>query len=359
MADSSSDLAEFVSHVAGTGLRVEESLGQGYVRLRVDEAERRQAAHDIRSIEDVIVELLRNARDAGARNIYVATSRDGDHRITTIVDDGIGIPQELHERIFDARVTSKLETMHMDRWGVHGRGMALYSVRTNADSAQVICSAPGKGSSIQVITTSDKVLEKADQSTWPTLELSDSGETILRGPHNIIRSCVEFALEERGVCEVYVGSAAEMVATAHSLARPQLEASKLLFIDSLDELALLERLHEAADARELSEVAADIGLGISERTAHRILSGALKPTRSVYRRLSHARGSSSRTHQVDLAKDQRGLRIAPQDAEEFSRLMERDFAFLAKRYYLELTAAPRVSCGRGKVSVSFEISTGD
>lgn len=47
------------------------------------------------------------------------------------LDDGDGIPIEMHERVFEPRVTSKLETMVMDKWGVHGRGMALYSIKAN------------------------------------------------------------------------------------------------------------------------------------------------------------------------------------------------------------------------------------
>ncbi len=32
------------------------------------------------------------------------------------LDDGDGIPIEMHERVFEPRVTSKLETMVMDKW---------------------------------------------------------------------------------------------------------------------------------------------------------------------------------------------------------------------------------------------------
>ena len=53
-------------------LRVEDDLGDGFVRLRSAEAERRQAAHDIRSTEDIVIEALRNARDAQARTILMA-----------------------------------------------------------------------------------------------------------------------------------------------------------------------------------------------------------------------------------------------------------------------------------------------
>ena len=51
-----------------------------------------------------------------------------------MIDDGDGHPRRaMHERVFEPRVTSKLDTMHMDKWGVHGRGMALYSIAVNAE----------------------------------------------------------------------------------------------------------------------------------------------------------------------------------------------------------------------------------
>ncbi|MGL5172325.1 MAG: ATP-binding protein, partial [Olsenella sp.] len=138
MSGEGSDLVSFVASMGGERqLRVEENLGEGYVRLRVAEAERRQAKHDIRCVEDVVIEMLRNARDAGARHIYVATTRVGNLRTTTMLDDGSGIPADMQSKIFEARVTSKLESVRMDRWGVHGRGMALYSVKENSVSAEV------------------------------------------------------------------------------------------------------------------------------------------------------------------------------------------------------------------------------
>lgn len=357
---SSEDLAAFVADVSGSALRVEENLGEGFVRLRVEEAERRQAVHDIRCIEDAVVELLRNSRDAGARHIFLCSTREGDQRTTTVIDDGSGIPADLTERIFDARVTSKLDSMRMDRWGVHGRGMALFSVRENAESARVVATESGKGTSIQVVSCPATLSERADQSTWPHLGPGEDGEaTVVLGPRNILRACSEFALEERGGCDVYVGSAGEVVATARRRMRPAGSGSSMLFLDDLTELPLLERLHAAADARELAEVAAGLGLPISERTAHRVLAGTIKPVRSVWSRLSHRAGDVASHRPVDLALDRRGLRLSKGDAEEFSRIMERDFAWLADRYYLELAHAPRVSAGRGKVTVTFDLASSD
>ena len=200
-----------------------------------------------------------------------------------------------------------------------------------------------------------------DQSTWPSLGTDDDGEqSCVRGPHNIVRTCCEFALEERGACEVYLGSPAEVAATARARMRPSADASELLFMDALSELPVLERLSAAADASELLRVASSLGLEMSERTSHRIVSGQVRPARSVLARLTH-RGDArpQRPREVDLERDRRGLRIAPADVEEFSRAMERDFALLAERYYLSLSSDPKVRVGRGKITVTFDLEESD
>lgn len=364
MGADSGALADFVSTMGGDrALRVEESLGEGFVRLRVAEAERRQAKHDVRCVEDALIEMLRNARDAGARHIYVATAREGDLRATTMLDDGSGIPDDMHDRVFEARVTSKLESVHMDRWGIHGRGMALFSIRENAVSAEVVSSAPGKGTALRVVTDATVLPERADQSSWPTVGVDDDGrEACVRGPHNIVRTCCEFALEERGACEVYLGSPAEIVATARARSVQSVDGADLLFIDSLDRLPVIERLRAAADARELREQAVSLGLEMSERTAHRIVSGQIKPLRSVVSRLTRSAapyGDVAGEHDVDLVRDRRGLRVAPADMEEFSRVMERDFSLLADRYYLSLSGEPRVRVSGSRVTVTFELAPSD
>ena len=151
MADEA--LEAFIENVCGDShLRVEADLGDGFVRLRSAEAERRQAAHDIRSTEDIVIEMLRNARDAHAKSIFLAVSREGQRRRLVMIDDGDGVPAAMHERIFEPRVTSKLDSMHMDKWGIHGRGMALYSIAVNAETARVVASDAGKGAALFVET---------------------------------------------------------------------------------------------------------------------------------------------------------------------------------------------------------------
>jgi hypothetical protein len=352
-------LIDFVNAVSGDGyLKVEESLGDGYVRLRVPEAERRQAKHDIRSFEDIVIELLRNARDAHAQHIFVATAREGTLRTLTMLDDGIGIPVALHDTVFEPRVTSKLETMVMDRWGVHGRGMALFSVRENVSSAQVASSAPHKGASIAVIADTAVLAERADQSSWPVVELDESGAPhVTRGPHNIVRRLVEFACEHPEL-ELYVGTPTEVLATVHALGRERLEAADLMFCDDLDRLLVWQRPAACGDASELEDVAAAIGLPVSERTAHRVLAGELASLEPVLAQVT-ARDEPKPKPGPDIYRDRRSLRIHHSDISLFKQELTRAFDLIAERYYLNLKGEPRVSVSRDSISVRFPVEKED
>lgn len=352
-------LIDFVSSVSGDAyLKVEESLGDGYVRLRVSEAERRQAKHDIRSVEDVVVELLRNARDAHSQRVFVATGREGESRTITMIDDGIGIPPSLHEAVFEPRVTSKLETMVMDRWGVHGRGMALFSVRSNVESARVTASAPHKGSAFTVVADTTALPERADQSTWPTVEPDESGRlSVGRGPHNIVRRVVEFACEHPEL-DLYLGSPTEVLATLHALGRDRLDVADLMFCDDLERLAVWLRPAACSDAAELTEVAASIGLPVSERTAHRILAGELAPLEPVLALVSASEEPEPQSA-PDIYRDRRSLRIHHSDIAAFRTELMRAFDVLADRYYLTLKGEPRVTIGPDEIRVRFSVEKED
>lgn len=116
MAESKNkELRDFVDNVCDDShLRVESDLGDGYFRLRATEAQRRQAKQDIRSCEDAVIEMLRNSRDAGAKNIFLGTNSENNYRHILVIDDGDGIPKTHHELVFEPYVTSKLNSMITD-----------------------------------------------------------------------------------------------------------------------------------------------------------------------------------------------------------------------------------------------------
>lgn len=359
MANDKDTLLDLVNSVTGEAfLKVEESLGDGFVRLRVSEAERRQAKHDIRSVEDVVVELLRNARDAHAQRIFVATARDGDDRHLTMLDDGVGIPATMCERVFEPRVTSKLETMVMDRWGVHGRGMALFSVRSNVRTARIAASDPHRGTSIAIVADTTSLAERADQSSWPVVERTESGELkVARGPHNIVRRVLEFACEHPEV-DVYLGSPVEVLATLATLGRTHLDTSNLLFCDDVTRVPVWQRPAAASDAQDLVEIAESIALPVSERTAHRILARELAPLDPVLS-LATAEEDETPPPGPDIYRDRRGLKIHHADLTEFKREITTAFDHLAERYYVHLRGEPKVTVGRSGITVRFEVDKED
>lgn len=354
----SEDLLKFVTSVSGDAyLKVEENLGDGYVRLKTSEAERRQAKHDIRSVEDIVIELLRNARDARASRIFVATGREGELRQLIVIDDGVGVPDTMQERVFEPRVTSKLETMVIDEWGVHGRGMALFSIRTNTAEARIAASGAHRGTSIRIVANAATLGERADQSTWPSLEKDENGDLrVARGPHNIVRRVVEFALEHPEI-DVYLGSANEVLATLVTLARFEVDEADLMFTEDFSRLPVWQRPGAAGDAEELAEAADEIGLEISERSAHRILAGEIHPLRKVGAIAAKTRIAEPVA--PDIYRDRRGLKIHPADMESFRRDLEAAFEALAARYYLHLRDEPRVIVGKDQISVKFPMDKED
>lgn len=359
---SDESLLSFVSSVSGDRyVRVEENLGDGFVRLKISEAERRQAKHDIRTFEDVVVELLRNSRDAHARRIYIASWREGDVRTLTVLDDGVGVPSSMHERIFEPRVTSKLETMVMDRWGVHGRGMALFSVRSNLVEARIAASDTHRGCAIVAVSDPTSLAEKADQSRWPTVEHDEETKRLKvgTGPHNIIRRVVEFAVEHPEV-DVFLGTPTEVLASLVAHARGCLDARQLLFCDDPAQLPVWQRPAIAGDAAELVATAAAIGVPVSERTAHRVLGGELGALDSVLEQVAPAPGPGPEdVKRPDIYRDRRGLRLHHGDLREFRGRLEDAFDVVAERYYLHLAGEPKITIGRDSIVVRFPVEKDD
>lgn len=364
---ASDSLKDFVEDVCGDShLRIEADLGDGFVRLKSAEAERRQAAHDIRSSEDIVIEMLRNARDAHANSIFLAVTRAEKQRKLTMIDDGDGIPPAMHDHIFEPRVTSKLDTMHMDKWGVHGRGMALYSIAVNTEVAHVAASDTGKGAAFVVESNLDRLGEKTDQSTFPVFELTEAGSVAVRGPKNILRTACEFALECRSSCSVYLGSATDIAATLYAFGLSSMTSSARAFCSDPTSLAVCKRLSVSPDPAAFSEQAQLMGLELSERSARRIMDGYIAPLPSLLERI-HIEGlpqkseRTSHTPALSTSKptpinhDARGLHITDEDLKSFSRAIREDFEQLADAYYLDASVKPEIKVSKDGIRIHIPV----
>ena len=167
--NDANELISFIASMSGEGnLRVEENLGEGYVRLRVSEAERRQAKHDIQHVEDIVIEMLRNARDAGADKVYLATTKEDGVRTLVFLDNGSGVPQDMQKRIFDAPrylQAREHEDGSLGRFTVEAWHCSRLS-RTPTRHALSL-SDVDLGSVFKVSVATDRLGERADQSSWP------------------------------------------------------------------------------------------------------------------------------------------------------------------------------------------------
>ena len=351
-------LLSFIEEVTGEGhLRVEEDLGAGFVRLRTSEAERRQAQQDIRCCEDIVLELLRNSRDAGSHVVYVATAREGGKRLLAVVDDGCGIPQGLWQAVFEPRVTSKLDTFQTDQWGVHGRGMALFSIACNSIESRVAGSGAGKGTAIKVVADAQALGERADQSSLPRLVREDDGRTVVRGTRNINRVVCEFTLNQKGACLVFLGSPNEVLATMLANGRRVLSLAERTFVHDVGEYPLALRPALATTPDELVDIAASLGMDVSARSARRVLDGQVGPLQPFIAMLDAAMGRSGAGADGRKGAAKRTVpgrahvRMADADLAAFTRELSRAYRNLADAYYLDADVVPKVGIRAGEMTV--------
>ncbi|MDI6799260.1 MAG: ATP-binding protein [Actinomycetota bacterium] len=358
------DLLEFVEDVSADGrFKIEEDLGSGFVRLNVSEAEKRQAKHDIRCFEDVVIELIRNSRDSGSKNIFISSNREGNERRLVIIDDGCGIPPDLLNLVFEPRVTSKLDTIVEDKYGIHGRGMALYSIRNNVSEIDILASGLGRGTFFRVVNDIKKLPEKKDQSTLPLTRLKNGQVVVVKGPRNISRTVIEFALEHQEI-NLFFGTASQILATIYDLSQNLLTHQKCgesIFYDSFSkgELPLWQCLGMIGDSKSLMDAALNsYGLSVSLRNIHRVFAGEIEP-------LSDIRSSLFKRHRRRLPElgtdtilfNNRNLAsyIERDDLDKLARALEAEFESISEKYFVKSLGTPKVRREKNRLNFVLEL----
>ena len=238
-------------------------LGAGFARLTGVEGARRGPSR-IAHVEDALAELLRNARDAGARNILVASTLTRRRfRTLTVIDDGLGIPDPYRDIIFEPGVT----TRHLDpvadpsiTRASHGAGLALYHIKEAALAAEVLSSS--NPTAIRATFDTDILPERALQSgTRPSKS-------------NLRAVLQAFArdLPPYSETNLYYGSPASVLAT---------------LIDN-------HIIQSTEGAFGVKELCGRVGLDVSLRTVQRVLGGEVAPLSPVSDRSAGAAASGKR-----------------------------------------------------------------
>ena len=281
------DLLSFIEQTTHKPVsRIEKDYHNGYVCLKIDEAQQRQAADDIQSVEDALIELMRNARDAGASSIFIATQKIANTRFITIIDNGCGIPSNMHADVFKPRVTSRLKHARNDIWGYHGRGMALFSIAHQATSCSIVKSCEGAGTAIRADFDLSLLSEKKNQSIKPhlcTIKSSvdiEGGFGVASSTHNIAFCAAQAALSMSEHGRVYLGSPAEIIATLRSC-QPALYGNA----KKQEGRWIASDLINAKTPSALIDAAQCLGLTIAERTAYRLYNHEIAPLEDVLTQL--------------------------------------------------------------------------
>jgi hypothetical protein len=188
---------------------------------------------------------VRNARDAGARRIFVAsTLQNRRYRTLTVLDDGSGIPETHAHLIFEPGVTTRhLRPVTDPNAAPHGAGLSLYHVKNAAIS-------------VDVLSTASPTAIKAtfDTHTLPERTLQSGSRP---SKSNLPATLQAFAANED--LDLYYASPARILST-------------LLHNHIIQKPDTTPRLWERATS---------LGLDVSLRTVQRIWRGEIGPVRAV------------------------------------------------------------------------------
>jgi len=226
-------------------------LGAGFARLTGVEGARRGPSR-ITHVEDALLELARNARDAGATRIYVAsTLKDRRYRTLTVIDDGQGIPQSHRDLILQPGVTSR----HLNPvtepgdTEVHGAGLSLYQIQAHSIQTRVLSTSSPTSiqATFDTITLPERTLQSTTRPSKSNLRATLQSFTAKSNAHGLR-------------LHSYYGPPARILA------------------------ALLHHriIPELRDSAGLREVATELGLGVSVRSVQRILRSEVRPAEEVF-----------------------------------------------------------------------------
>jgi PAS domain S-box-containing protein len=144
------NLEPILLHIAGPDMQVD-----------LDLANAQKVVADPGQLEQVLLNLVSNARDAGARRVSISTTAaqvsagfegprlglaPGDYLALVVADNGSGMDDDTQARVFDPFFTTK----HRD--GGTGLGLSLaHSVIHQSGGAIEVTSSPGAGTAFRIL----------------------------------------------------------------------------------------------------------------------------------------------------------------------------------------------------------------
>lgn len=134
-----------ISRVIGSMRSMLRRIAGDWVRLELDLGPTPQVHADGTQLEQLVVNLVANARDAEAGSVTIRTGTVEGDAWLTVTDDGDGMDEETRERAFDPFFTTK------DRESGSGLGLSIaHGIVTQAGGTIQVESAPGHGTKVAI-----------------------------------------------------------------------------------------------------------------------------------------------------------------------------------------------------------------
>lgn len=189
--------------------------------------------------------LLENARDAGADNIYVASSlRRRRYRILTVIDNGHGVPATYADRVMDPGVTSRHLTSS-------SAGLSLHHI--NLISQELRLSSNANPTAITATFDTAKIPEKTLQS--PTRPSNS----------NMLSRMRDFQSKNPQIDTLVHGAPSQVL-------------SSLLDNHIIQTKCLVSR---GSGVTEVCDFSTAVGLDLSGRTVRRVLMGQVRVAEDI------------------------------------------------------------------------------
>ena len=289
-------------------------IGAGFARLAGAEGARRSPSR-IFSVEDALLELLRNSRDAGARSIYVAsTLRNRRYRTLTVLDDGTGMPKSHVDLVFEPGVTTRHLTpvLRQNDHSPHGAGLSLHHIKNAAVDARIASNS--HPTSVTVTFDTGHTPERSLQSATRT-------------SHSNLRATLLRFLENTPNIHIYHAPPARILAT--------LIKNRIIHKRKIDR------------SEDVKEVGDSLGLGVSIRTAQRIVRGELGDARSITSMSPDSNGGSkSKAESKSPAKSGVNISLGNEEMDEIATILRR----IVQARYLDMGEL-RVESRQGEISL--------
>ena len=271
----------------------------------------RRGPSRINTVEDALRELVRNARDAGARNIYVASVLKGRrYRTLIVLDDGGGIPESHRDLIFEPGVTTRHLAPVQDanpRGTPHGAGLSLYHIRRAAVAAEVTSA-----------TNPTTIRVTLDTHTIPERALQSGSRPSRSNQEATLRGFLDDSQPGVNPPRLYLASPARILATILN-----------------NRIIHQSWLPGGGDVgpEDIVRFAGRVGFGVSERTIRRVMKGEIPTVRPISRQVEGNAGRRERAVR-SVGRDRPSLSLGPGEVREISAILSRS----ANASYLEVGA---------------------